>query len=237
MDAVSSHGTLEANKTSFGVRALPMFRFDKAAVIVSFGADFIGNWGHPNNEKDYALGRNPNDGKMSKHYQVESTLSLTGSNADERIQIKPSEQAGLLSNLLNALNGGTADSRIAKMAADLSKNAGNSIVVCGSNDTKIQILVNAINDKLGNYENTITLSAPSYLNQGNDTDVAQLITDMNAGNIAALITYNVNPSYSLQNAAGYNSGLEKVSLTISTSLYNDESASKMMYACPDNHYL
>ena len=36
---------------------------------------------------------------------------------------------------------------------------------------------------------------------------------------------------------GYNSGLEKVSLTISTSLYNDESASKMMYACPDNHYL
>ena len=56
---------------------------------------------------------------MSKHYQVESTLSLTGSNADERIQIKPSEQAGLLSNLLNALNGGTADSRIAKMAADL----------------------------------------------------------------------------------------------------------------------
>ncbi len=237
MDAVSSHGTLEANETSFGVRALPMFRFDKAAVIVSFGADFIGNWGHPNNEKDYALGRNPNDGKMSKHYQVESSLSLTGSNADERIQIKPSEQAGLLSNLLNALNGGDADIRIAKMAADLSKNPGNSIVVCGSNDTKIQILVNAINDKLGNYENTITLSAPSYLKQGNDNDVAQLITDMNDGNIAALITYNVNPSYSLKNAAGYNSGLEKVSLTISTSLYNDESASKMMYVCPDNHYL
>ena len=32
---------LEANKTSFGVRALPMYRFDKAAVIVSFGADLL----------------------------------------------------------------------------------------------------------------------------------------------------------------------------------------------------
>ena len=68
-------------------------------------------------------------------------------------------------------------------------------------------------------------------------DVAALIEEMNAGNIAALITYNVNPSYSLQNAEAYNSGLEKVSLTIATSLYNDESAAKMMYACPDNHYL
>ena len=45
---------------------------------------------------------------------------------------------------ISALNGGTADSRIAKMAADLSKNAGNSIVVCNSNDTKVQTLVNAI---------------------------------------------------------------------------------------------
>ena len=31
-----------------------------------------------------------------RHYQVESALSLSGSNADERIQIKPSEQAVLI---------------------------------------------------------------------------------------------------------------------------------------------
>ena len=54
-------------------------------------------------------GRNPKNKKMSKHYQIESTLTLTGSNADERIPIKPSEQAGLLSNLYNALNGKTSD--------------------------------------------------------------------------------------------------------------------------------
>lgn len=131
MDAVSSHGMLEANLASFGVRALPTYHFDKADVIVSFGADFIGNWGHPNNEADYSKGRNPKSGKMSKHYQVESTLTLTGSNADERLQIKPSEQAGLLSNLYNALNGGTADSRITKMVSSL-KSAKSSIVVCNS---------------------------------------------------------------------------------------------------------
>ena len=83
----------------------------------------------------------------------------------------------------------------------------------------------------------MSLSNPSYLKQGNDVEVATLIKEMNAGKIDALITYSVNPSYTLQNAEAYNSGLAKVGLTIATSLYNDESAQKMMYACPDNHYL
>ena len=237
MDAVSYSGILDANEASFGVRVLPTYRFDKAEVIVSFGADFLANWIGADYSIGYTKARNPKNGKMAKHYQVESTLSLTGSNADDRIQIKPSEQAGLLSNLYSALNGGTADSRIAKMANDLANNTGKSVVVCNSNDAEVQTLVNAINNKLGNYKNTLSLSTPSYLKQGNDVEVAALIEEMNAGKIAALITYNVNPSYTLQNAAGYNSGLKKVELTIATSLYNDESAAKMMYACPDNHYL
>ncbi len=237
MDAVSYSGMLDANEASFGVRVLPTYNFDKAAVIVSFGADFLGNWLNADYAKQYVTARNPKNRKMAKHYQVESTLSLTGSNADDRIQIKPSEQAGLLSNLYSVLNGGTADSRIAKIANDLVNNRGKSIVVCNSNEPQVQTLVNAINNKLGNYENTLSLSTPSYLKQGNDVEVTALVAEMNAGNIAALITYNVNPSYTLQNADGYNTGLEKVELTIATSLYNDESASKMMYACPDNHYL
>ena len=40
---------------------------------------------------------------MSKHYQFESNLSLSGPNADKRIIIKPSEQKILLSDLYLAL--------------------------------------------------------------------------------------------------------------------------------------
>ena len=61
-----------------------------------------------------------------------------------------------------------------KWLHDLANNAGKSIVVCNSNDTEVQTLVNAINNKLGNYENTLSLSNPSYLKQGNDTEVAAL---------------------------------------------------------------
>jgi len=237
MDAISYSGMLDANEVSFGVRALPTYNFDKADVIVSFGADFLGNWLNVDYATQYAAARNPKNGKMTKHYQVESTLTLTGSNADDRVQIKPSEQAGLLSNLYSALNGGQADSRIAKIANDLANNTGKSIVVCNSNDAEVQTLINAINNKLGNYENTMSLSNPSHLKQGNDLDVAALIEEMNAGNIAALITYKTNPSYSLQQADAYNVGLKKVGLTIAISLYNDESAANMTFVCPDNHYL
>jgi MoCo/4Fe-4S cofactor protein with predicted Tat translocation signal len=237
VDAVSYNGMLEANLSSFGLRALPTYSFDKANVIVSFGADFLGNWGNTDLESQWALGRKPEDGKMSKHYQIESTLTLSGSNADNRLQIKPSEQAGLLSNLYNALNGSTADSRIQKITTDLLNNKGKSLVVCNSNNPDVQLIVNAINDILGNYENTLTLSHPSYLKKGNDTDVATLISDMNAGNIDALITYNVNPSYSLVDSSDFNAGLAKVSLKVSTSLYMDETAINMDYVCPDNHNL
>ena len=237
MDTISHHGMLEANKSTFGVRALPTYNFDKADVIVSFGADFLGNWGSSDYATDYATGRNPKNKKMSKHYQIESTLTLTGSNADERIPIKPSEQAGLLYSLYNDLNGvGTADSRISKIVEAL-KSANSSIVVCNSNDKDVQLLVNSINNILGNYNSTIDMSTPTYLRKGNDEDVAALVSDMKDGKIDALITYNVNPSYTLKNAEEFNIGLGEVGLKISTSLYMDETSLHMDYVCPDNHNL
>ena len=84
----------------------------------------------------------------------------------------------------------------------------------------VQLLVNSINNKLGNYKSTIDMSNPSYLRKGNDEDVATLVSDMNAGNIDALITYNANPSYTLSNADEFNTGLKNVGLKISTSLFN-----------------
>ncbi|MFD2148123.1 TAT-variant-translocated molybdopterin oxidoreductase [Mucilaginibacter antarcticus] len=43
-DAVSYTGIIQANQNSFGKAVLPHYSFDKADVIVSFGADFLGTW-------------------------------------------------------------------------------------------------------------------------------------------------------------------------------------------------
>jgi len=78
-----------------------------------FGADFLGSWLNVGFEKQYASNRNPKSGKMSRHFQIETNMSLSGSNADVRIPVKPSEKLSLLENLYDALKGNSsADARI-----------------------------------------------------------------------------------------------------------------------------
>jgi MoCo/4Fe-4S cofactor protein with predicted Tat translocation signal len=237
-DAVSYHGMLEANKASFGVRALPAYQLDKADVILSFGADFLGNWLNVDFEQQYIANRNPESGKMSRHFQVEANLSLSGSNADVRILAKPSEQLTLIENLYNTLKGtATADARISDAAKELAAANGRSLVLCDSNNTAVQTMVNAINDLLGNYGATLDMNNPCYLKAGDDVAVAQLVEDMNAGKVGALIVCGANPAYTLPNADAFAAGLKKVALTVSTALSMDETASLMTYVCPDRHNL
>ena len=237
-DAISYNGMLEANRASFGVRALPTYHLDKADVIVSFGADFLNSWLNVDFEREYVANRNPKTGKMSRHFQIESNLSLSGSNADVRVVVKPSEQLKLLENLYNTLKGNSiVDERIADAVSELSAAKGRSLVIAGSNDVSVQIMVNAINDLLNNYGTTLDIENPCYLKKGDDAAVAALVKDMNDGKVGALIVCGVNPAYTFPNAAAFKSGLNKVGLTVSTSLAMDETANLMTYVCPDRHNL
>ena len=237
-DAISYQGMLDANDESFGQRVLPTYHLDKADVLVSFGADFLGSWLNTSFEKEYIANRNPKSGKMSRHFQIETNMSLSGSNADVRIPVKPTEKLSLLQNVYDALKGNaSANDKVKDIVSELSSAKGKSLVICDSNDKAVQIMVNAINDMLGNYGKTIDMGQPSLLKAGDDKAVAQLIKDMNDGKVGALIMSGVNPSYTLANADAFNAGLKKVSLTVSTALSMDETSANVEYVCPDRHYL
>ena len=247
-DAVSYSAMLDANMDMFGKRVLPTYKFDQAEVIVSFGADFLQDWTENSHGKDYAMGRNPESGKMSKHYQFESNLSLTGSNADYRFPIKPSQQGLLLVNLYNLIaqkagkvtlssTPSKLDGKLKAIAKELWAAKGKSLVVAGGNDKNIHLIVNAINELLSNYGGPIDLDNASYLRQGNDADVNALVADMKAGRVGALLMHNTNPVYTLANGADFASALSKVDLTVSFALRADETAVACTYVLPDNHYL
>ncbi len=246
-DAVSYSGLLDANKATHGMRALPAYHFDKAGVVVSFAADFLNNWAEGGYEKDYVARRNP-DGDMSYHVQFEANMSLTGSNADKRVQVKPSQTGLAIVNLYNEVAKATGnatlsskstdvDADVKAVAAKLVKASGKSIVVAGSNDTNIQLIVNGINMMLNNYGRTIDFSKPSYAKQGNDAAVAGLMADMKAGKVGALLAYNVNPVYSMPNGEEFAKGMEKVGLTVSFASKTDETAAISAYKAPTPHYL
>ena len=250
-DAVSFSAIRKANENCFGKAVIPTYDFSKAKVIVGIGADFLSGWLNSIVYKvQYAKTRKPDGEWMSKHFQFETNLSLTGANADIRVPVKPSEQGKVALALYNAIAAKAGlsaagsvnlseeiNETVKKAADELWAAKGASLVVAGSNDINIQTLVNAINAALANYGTTIDLNNALLTKQGNDKEVAELVKEMNAGSVKALFIYGVNPVYSLPNGSEFEAGLSKVKLSVSFADREDETASKVHYILPDNHYL
>ena len=151
---------------------------------------------------------------MSRHFQIESNLSLSGSNADVRIAAKPSEQLFLIENLYNTLKGkASADKRISQLVKELKSAKGRSLVMSGSNNTNVQIMINGINNLLNNYGSTLDIEKPCYLKKGNEKDIVDLISDMKSQSRCALIVHGVNPAYSLPKNLDFTSAIKNVELT------------------------
>jgi len=243
-DTISYSGIIEANNESFGKKVIPSYNFEKAKTIVSVGADFMGNWLDTQMYiKDYAEARKPDNKWMSKHFQFEANMSLTGSNADVRTPIKPSQYGLVLAVLLNNVGGAGAkttgdkhlDHQIAEAAKDLKASKGESIVVSGSNDKSTQVIVNAINNQLGNYGKTIDLNIHSNTKQGVDSEVAALIADMEAGKVDALIINGIDPVFTI--GASFKKALAKVKTTVCFATKMNETAEACKYVAATNHQL
>lgn len=250
-DSISANGVLTANEMSFGQRLLPNYHFDKANVVVSFAADFLGTWINPTKfSSDFAqtrkLGRDKKE--MSRLYAFESNLSLTGANADYRIPVRASKEGLLVAALYNELLKKAGQpaiqvasvqeaSAIQKAANDLWSSRGRSIVVSGSNDENVQVVVNGINFLLGNYGNTIDVNNTLNLRSGNDSQMDKFIADLNSGQVNGVIFYNCNPVFDHPRGGEIVAGLAKTDLKISTSDRKDETAAEVEYIAPDHHYL
>lgn len=242
-DAISEDAALSAYAARYGEWALPAYNFENAEVIVSFGADFLGDWNGGGFVKGYAQGRVPSAGKMSRHFQFEANMSLTGANADKRIPISASQQKIALAKLYSKLNGTsiggdlpeTVERALDSIVTEIAKNRNAALVVSGLDDPNAQAVTLAINELLGS--KAFDASSPRYVRQGNTRAVNQLISDMKSGKVGALIMDGVNPMYSLPNAADFMEGVEKVDLSIIFSTNWNETTAVTNYAGAANHYL
>lgn len=249
-DPTSSYGITKAAELTYGTAMLPTYDFSKANVIVSFGADFLGTWISPIEfAKQYGQGRKITKEKpvMSRHYQFESNLSLTGANADYRTPIKPSQNGLAVLALYNAIAKQAGASTVSgaavevtyldKAAKELWANRGKSIVVSGSNDPNVQVVINAINDLLENNGATVDFSKPSHFRKGDDAKMNQFVADLKAGRVGGVVFYNCNPVYDFAKGAELAEGIAKAKFSLATNLTMDETSSLVQYAAPDHHYL
>ncbi|HSD05816.1 TAT-variant-translocated molybdopterin oxidoreductase [Flavobacterium sp.] len=246
-DAVSSSEALDAFETVYGERALVDYDFSKASVIVSVGADFLGDWQGGGYDAGYAKGRIPSgptgSKKISKHIQLESNMTLSGAAADKRIAMSTANQKQALVAIYNIITGSSvANSLDAAFKADVTKAAqqlkaagAKGLLVSGIQDKNAQLLVLAINQVLAS--ESFNTSRTRQIRKGSNEKVAQLIKDMNAGSVHTLIMSGVNPVYTLADSKSFVEGLKKVKTSIALSLKEDETASITTIAAPVPHYL
>lgn len=247
-EPMPASGILKANEASFGRAVIPDYHFDKAEVIVSFAADFLGTWLSPvEYTSKYAAGRDLRNGRrMSRHYQFEAALSVTGSNADIRIPCKPSEETAILADLLQELkklsgSPGTVSKLtshdLTAVASDLWNKRGKGLVISGSNAPENQTIVNAINQLLENIGSTITFDRSLLALQGTAEDSAAWIAGLTKGQVAGIILMDVNPVYDHPEGGSIGEAISKLELSVSFADRNDETTSLCQWTCPGTHYL
>ncbi|MCC6572277.1 MAG: 4Fe-4S dicluster domain-containing protein [Planctomycetes bacterium] len=251
-DAVSQSAIAQAHRLSHGNAAVPRYRLDKAAVVASFGADFLGTWISPVEfARQWADARRDPAHGFLKHVQIEAAMSLSGANADQRIRLPESAQGAALVLLAKNLAaragindpfaeppaGGFDPADIAKLADELWAARGKALVLCGANDLNRQLVTNFINHVLGGYGATLDFGAASQQKLGDDRELATLVDDMEAGKVSTLILWGVNPAYDMPDAARFVAGLKKVAFSVAISDRLDETASLCSAVAPDHQAL
>ncbi len=251
-DALSASAMAESCSKTHGVRAIPRHRFDRADVIASFEADFLGPWISPvEHAAAWSRRRNPDDtsSRMARHWQFESRMTVTGGCADERFRVAPWEIQGAIAALhaavASGLRGGSTDvarevpraSELSRLAAELVAARGRALVVCGVNDVDTQLRVDNINGALGAFGTTLDLERLSFQRRGSDAELAGLRDELDAGGVDLLIVAGCNPAYDLPGAGGLSQQLRKARLVISVASLKDETTELAHWVCPEPHAL
>jgi len=231
-DAYPYAAALEAAQEVFGQRALPVYDLSNTQLVVSFNADFLGDYNAQSLEVSYAAARKPG-ANMLKHIQVESNMSLTGANADERIRLKPSAVFKTLVEVYNGLNGGTSDKNAAGIVKELQAK-GNKAVVLADGSKAAYILAHLINQKLGSAAFT---GKANLLKEYDHAKYQEFLNWMNAGQVGVLITNNVNPIYSSNKGEAFKSAVAKVPYVVATIDKKNEMYKTAKAVIPSAHWL
>ncbi len=107
---------LEGQSASYGDRVVPFYRFDRAELVVSIEADFMGTMpGSSAYAADYIRGRDlrTRGKKYNSLIAFESMFTVTGSNAETRIPIRPGDAVTVALALAAHINNGRKQGKYA----------------------------------------------------------------------------------------------------------------------------
>lgn len=250
LPTIGNNNAAAVNSAVLGIDAEFVPNYASADVILSIDEDFLSPVAKHAvyNVRSFAKNRRPTreNPTMSKLVVVESTFSVTGSNADTRVRVAPNEYEAFLSAVLGELGGGiaaraTASGELAaaaKRAASELKAGKQGMVVVGSHlPVAVHALGVAINQALGAFGEGKPFNPAHQLPFSNNSSAAlqALRGDLKNNAVGALIFVDTNPMYSADKEL--QSLLQKVDRRFAISLYDDETAATCSVYIPLAHYL
>ncbi len=259
----------ESAASLYGEALVPAYHLDAADVIVAVEADFLGAMDSQVTAiAGYARRRKvlSPDEAISRLYAVEGAMSLTGTKADHRLRLRPSQAARFLFAVAKTLNGKHGmvlpaglgadvlapfdmatiaeeqklDREVLRaMIGDLARAGGKSLVMVGpSLPSEAHAAAALINGMLGAEGNTVeTAYSPKPVSLASPGDVAALAGEMASGVFSAAIYWDVNPLHALPDPDGFRKAMQKVPLNVRLGLEEDETAEACRAVLPVNHWM
>ena len=236
-------------RLAFGDNVNTVYRFNNADVILSMDADFLFTGpGSVRYARDFVGKRRVRQDKteMNRLYMIEATPSVTGSMADHRLALRPSEMpnfAAAIAAKIGLSVQSTTDAQhsqwIEALVRDLQKHRGGGIVVAGDQQPPVvHALAHAMNQALDNVGKTVIYTDPIEANPVDQSaSLRELVRAMETGSAKVLVLLGGNPVFTAPVDLRFAEHLAKVPLRVHSSLYDDETSAYCHWHIPETHYL
>jgi MoCo/4Fe-4S cofactor protein with predicted Tat translocation signal len=248
---INRENLYKATSLAFGERLAPIYQFEKAKIVLSLDGPFLDEGPERlSYARAFSNARRVRAAahSMNRLYVIDCTPNLTGTIADHRLGVRPSELNALAFSVAHELGvpGISAVAASAEISTekkrwiqavvqDLKEHRGESLVLSGSRQSpELQALCFAMNSILGNMEKTVSFVEPV---ESQADSISELVQDMRSGNVDTLFILGGNPVYNSPVDLDFQGALGKVRNKIRHSEYPDETALLCDWSLPEAHFL
>jgi Fe-S-cluster-containing dehydrogenase component len=268
-EPVAPLSQIRAATALYGEARIPGIHVDQASIILSLQSDFLGT--DPNAPvfiRDFAMRRAVSDPTeaMNRLWVVEGSMTLTGFNADQRVQLRPSRIAAFafaLARLLNESHSlplpaglepaalkpfaaepvcnslGVKVSMIRLLAAELVSAGKKALVLAGDAlPWEAHVACCLLHSMLDAEGNTVDNHASlPYPDLLTYAQLKDLLAEAAQGKYAAAIFWGANPAYAFPESSLWKNAVAKIPETFRIGLYDDETALDCAWRLPEHHWL
>jgi MoCo/4Fe-4S cofactor protein with predicted Tat translocation signal len=241
----------EGSRLAFGEYVAAQYSVEKADVILTLDADLLCNGASGIRHARAFASRRRVEGdatKQNRLYAVESSPTNTGTKADHRLLLKPTQIEAFARNVAShvGVTGAgapsvpdSAEKMLEPLVKDLQAARGRCLVVPGDGQPAVvHALAHAMNDALGNVGATVVYTATAEsLPTHQLASLRELVGEMNAGTVEFLVIIGANPVYSAPSDLKFPDAMQKVAVRAHVGLYEDETAALSHWHIPEAHYL